>query len=167
MLVSTKGRYALRVMIDLAEHSSGTYIPLRDIAGRQEISEKYLESIVVLLSRAGLLDGLRGKGGGYKLTRRPEQYTVGCVLRLTEGSLAPVACLESRADSCPRAAACRTLPPDFAVGDPGACRSARALPRHTPIDADLEKSARLAPAPKQHRQRAESRQPAGSAPHEL
>ena len=110
MLVSTKGRYALRVMIDLAEHSSGNFIPLRDIAGRQEISEKYLESIVVLLSRAGLLDGLRGKGGGYKLTRRPEQYTVGCVLRLTEGSLAPVACLESRANSCPRAAACRTLP---------------------------------------------------------
>ena len=110
MLVSTKGRYALRVMIDLAEHSSGGYIPLRDIAERQDISEKYLESIVVLLSKAGLLEGLRGKGGGYKLTRRPEQYTAGSILKVTEGTLAPVACLEDRANSCPRASECRTLP---------------------------------------------------------
>lgn len=110
MLVSTKGRYALRVMIDLAEHSSGGYIPLRDVAERQEISEKYLESIVVLLSKAGLLEGLRGKGGGYKLTKRPEQYTAGSILKLTEGTMAPVACLEDRANSCPRASECRTLP---------------------------------------------------------
>ena len=87
MLVSTKGRYALRVMIDLAEHSSGGYIPLKDIAERQDISEKYLESIVVLLSKAGLLEGLRGKGGGYKLTRRPEQYTAGSILKITEGTI--------------------------------------------------------------------------------
>ena len=110
MLVSTKGRYALRVMIDLAEHSSGSYIPLKDIAERQDISEKYLESIVVLLSKAGLLEGLRGKGGGYKLTKRPEQYTAGSILKLTEGTMAPVACLEDRANSCPRASECRTLP---------------------------------------------------------
>ena len=110
MLVSTKGRYALRVMVDLAEHSSGGYIPLRDVAERQEISEKYLESIVVLLSKAGLLEGLRGKGGGYKLTKRPEQYTAGSILKLTEGTMAPVACLEDRANSCPRASECRTLP---------------------------------------------------------
>lgn len=110
MLVSTKGRYALRVMIDLAEHSSGGYIPLKDIAERQDISEKYLESIVVLLSKAGLLEGLRGKGGGYKLTKRPEQYTAGSILKLTEGTMAPVACLEDRANSCPRASECRTLP---------------------------------------------------------
>ena len=110
MLVSTKGRYAMRVMIDLAEHSSGGYIPLRDVAERQEISEKYLESIVVLLSKAGLLEGLRGKGGGYKLTKRPEQYTAGSILKLTEGTMAPVACLEDRANSCPRASECRTLP---------------------------------------------------------
>lgn len=110
MLVSTKGRYALRVMIDLAEHGNGAYIPLKDVAERQDISEKYLESIVVLLSRAGLLEGLRGKGGGYKLTKRPEQYTAGSILKLTEGTLAPVACLEERANSCPRASECRTLP---------------------------------------------------------
>ena len=110
MLVSTKGRYALRVMIDLAEHSSGSYIPLKDIAERQDISEKYLESIVVMLSKAGLLEGLRGKGGGYKLTKRPEQYTAGSILKLTEGTMAPVACLEDRANSCPRASECRTLP---------------------------------------------------------
>ena len=110
MLVSTKGRYAMRVMIDLAEHSSGGYIPLRDVAERQEISEKYLESIVVLLSKAGLLEGLRGKGGGYKLSKRPEQYTAGSILKLTEGTMAPVACLEDRANSCPRASECRTLP---------------------------------------------------------
>lgn len=110
MMISTKGRYALRVMIDLAENNSGEYIPLRDIAARQEISEKYLESIVVVLSKAGLLDGLRGKGGGYRLTKSPEQYTVGSILRLTEGSLAPVACLEKERNTCPRAANCRTLP---------------------------------------------------------
>ena len=109
MLISTKGRYALRVMIDLAEHQADGYVPLKLIADRQEISEKYLESIIKLLVKARLLNGLRGKGGGYKLTKAPEQYTVGSILRLTEESLAPVACLEPGADACARAAACRTL----------------------------------------------------------
>lgn len=110
MLISTKGRYALRVMIDLAEHPSEGFVPLKVIADRQEISEKYLESIIKLLVKAKLLNGLRGKGGGYKLTKAPEQYTVGSILRLTEDSLAPVSCLEENADACPRAAGCRTLP---------------------------------------------------------
>lgn len=110
MLVSTKGRYALRVMIDLAQRAPGAYVPLRDIAGRQEISEKYLESIVKLLTRGGLVEGLRGKGGGYRLVRRPEQYTVGEILRLTEDTLAPVACLSGEENACVRAGACKTLP---------------------------------------------------------
>ena len=110
MMVSTRGRYALRVMIDLAEHDNGAYIPLKDIAGRQEISEKYLESIISVLTKAGFLDGLRGKGGGYRLTRAPENYTVGSVLKLTEGSLAPVACLGCAPNKCSRAPECRTLP---------------------------------------------------------
>ena len=95
MLISTKGRYALRVMLDLAEHTGKGYIPLRDIAERQEISEKYLESIIKALVRAGLVDGVRGKGGGYRLTRAPEDYVVGDILRLTEGDLTPVACLSA------------------------------------------------------------------------
>ena len=106
MLISTKGRYALRVMTDLAEHPTEGYVPLKGIAQRQEISEKYLEAIIKILVKSRLLAGVRGKGGGYKLTRAPEQYTVGEILRLTEDSLAPVACLEV----CPRAAECRTLP---------------------------------------------------------
>lgn len=110
MLISTRGRYSLRVMIDLAEHQSEEYIPLKTIAERQGISEKYLESIIKLLVKARVLSGLRGKGGGYRLTRPPEQYTVGDILRLTEESLAPVACLEPGADTCPRVAQCRTLP---------------------------------------------------------
>ena len=110
MLISTKGRYALRVMIDLAEHRSEEFISLREIAIRQEISEKYLESIIKRLVKAKLLNGVRGKGGGYRLTKSPDQYTVGSILRLTEESLAPVACLEEGAASCPRMAQCRTLP---------------------------------------------------------
>ena len=110
MLISTRGRYALRVMTDLAEHRSDGYVPLKVIAQRQEISEKYLETIIKLLVRAGLLSGLRGKGGGYRLTRGPEQYTVGAVLRLTEETLAPVACLGPERTACSRAADCRTLP---------------------------------------------------------
>ena len=109
-MISKKGRYALRVMIDLAEHQTGEYIPLKAIAQRQGISEKYLESILKALVRENLLTGVRGKGGGYRLTRAPETYTVGEILRLTEGSLAPVACLEDRAESCCRMAECRTLP---------------------------------------------------------
>ena len=109
MLISTKGRYALRVMIDLAEHQADGFIPLKVIADRQEISEKYLESIIKLLVKAKLLNGLRGKGGGYHLTKAPEQYTVGRILRMTEDSIAPVSCLEPDAAACPRAAECRTL----------------------------------------------------------
>ncbi len=110
MLVSTRGRYALRVMIDLAEHNSGDYITLRDIAGRQEISEKYLESIISILVKASFVEGMRGKGGGYRLTRPPERYTVGSVLKLTEGSLAPVACLDGKAGDCKHSTECKTLP---------------------------------------------------------
>jgi len=111
IMISTKGRYALRVMLDLAEHQGeGGYLPLKDIALRQEISEKYLESILKGLVRDKLLSGVRGKGGGYRLTKAPKEYTVGSILRLTEGELAPVACLEGGADACPRAADCKTLP---------------------------------------------------------
>ena len=110
MLISTKGRYALRVMADLADHPADGYIPLKEIARRQGISEKYLEAIIKLLVKAGSLTGVRGKGGGYQLTRPPEQYTVGEILRLTEDSLAPVTCLEEGAGDCPRAAECCTLP---------------------------------------------------------
>ena len=110
MMISTKGRYALRVLTDMAEHQTEGYVPLKEIAARQEISEKYLESIVKTLVQAGILTGLRGKGGGYRLGVSPEQCTVGRVLRLTEGSLAPVACLEETAPSCVRMAECRTLP---------------------------------------------------------
>lgn len=109
-MISTRGRYALRVIVDLAEHQSDRYIPLKEIADRQEISEKYLESILKVLVQNRLLTGLRGKGGGYRLTRDPELYTVGSILRLTEGNLAPVACLESGEVQCPRMASCRTLP---------------------------------------------------------
>ena len=109
MMVSTKGRYALRVMIDLAEHQTEGYIPLKEIASRQQISEKYLESIIKSLVKSNMLVGLRGKGGGYRLTRSADQYTVGEILRLTEGSLAPVACLETKAELCMRMPECRTV----------------------------------------------------------
>ena len=109
MMVSTKGRYALRVMIDLAEHNQGQYIPSRDIAGRQMISEKYLESILATLTRAGLLQGVRGKGGGYRLTRPPETYSVGEIVRAAEDSIAPVSCLE-QGNSCSNTGECRMLP---------------------------------------------------------
>lgn len=109
MLISTKGRYALRVMIDLAEHQAEGFIPLKVIAQRQDISEKYLESIIKQMVKAKLVSGLRGKGGGYRLTKAPEQYTVGSILRITEDSIAPVACLEPGSEACPRAAECRTL----------------------------------------------------------
>lgn len=110
MLISTKGRYALRVMTDLAEHPTEGYIPLKDIAQRQGISEKYLESIIKLLVKGKLLAGLRGKGGGYKLMRAPEAISVAEILRLTEETLAPVACLEPGAAACERVGECRTLP---------------------------------------------------------
>lgn len=108
-MVSTRGRYALRVLIDLAEHNNGSYIPMKDVAKRQEISLKYLERILPTLTKAKLIAGVHGKGGGYQLTRSPEDYTVGEVLRLTEGDLAPVACLTPDAEPCTKAAECRTL----------------------------------------------------------
>ena len=110
MMISTRGRYALRVMIDLAEHSNGGYIPMKEVAQRQEISLKYIERIVPVLTKSGCVEGGHGKGGGYRLTRPPEDYTVGEILRLAEGDLSPVACLQEGAKPCPRAAECRTLP---------------------------------------------------------
>ena len=110
MLISTRGRYALRVMVDLAEHRSEGYIPLKAIADRQEISEKYLESIVVLLVKAKMLDGVRGKGGGYRLCRTLREYSVGEILRLTEGELVPVSCQSAASPPCSRADSCLTRP---------------------------------------------------------
>ena len=110
MMISTKGRYALRVMIDLADQGNGSCIPLKDIARRQGISQKYLENIMTKLSKAGLVDGVHGKGGGYCLNRASKDYKVSEILRLTEGTLAPVACLDSKAQPCSRAPECRTLP---------------------------------------------------------
>ena len=108
-MISTRGRYALRVLIDMAEHNGNEYIKLKDIAERQEISEKYLESIVKQLVIQNIVVGLRGKGGGYKLSKAADEIVVGEVLRFMEGSLAPVACLEEGGASCPRASECRTL----------------------------------------------------------
>ena len=108
-MISTRGRYALRVLIDLAEHRNGNYIPMKDIADRQDISLKYLERIVPVLTKSGLIEGVHGKGGGYRLVLAPEKCVVGDVLRLTEGDLAPVACLAKDAKPCARAAECRTL----------------------------------------------------------
>ncbi|MBR2577014.1 MAG: Rrf2 family transcriptional regulator [Firmicutes bacterium] len=109
-MISTRGRYAIRVLLDLAENDNGGYIPLKDIAARQEISKKYLEIIVKDMVSGGLLVGASGKGGGYKLLRKPEEYTIGEVIELMEGSLATVACLADGAAPCPRAASCETLP---------------------------------------------------------
>lgn len=109
-MVSTKGRYAIRVMIDLAEHDTGNYVPLKDIAERQDISKKYLEIIVKDMVSGGLVTGASGKGGGYKLTRKPKDYKIGEILELMEGKLAPVACLSDKTNTCPRKASCQTLP---------------------------------------------------------
>ncbi len=110
MMISTKGRYALRFLIDMAQYQGDGYVPLREIAQRQGLSEKYLESIVKVLVREGYLSGLRGKGGGYRLSRTPDQYNVRKILELMEGPLVPVACLEPRQQACPRMPICRTLP---------------------------------------------------------
>ena len=109
MMVSSRGRYALRVMIDLAEQQTDRYIPMKEVAQRQGISLKYLEQILPVLAKSGCIEGVHGKGGGYKLTRRPEDYTVGEILRLTEGDLAPVSCLECGAEPCSNPD-CRTKP---------------------------------------------------------
>lgn len=110
MMITTKGRYALRVMVDLAEHNTGEYTVLMDIAIRQGISEKYLEGILATLSKAGLVSALRGRGGGYKLAKAPALYTIGSILKAVESSLAPISCLESGGKACDRADQCRTLP---------------------------------------------------------
>lgn len=109
MLISSKGRYALRVLVDMAEHQAAGYVPLKEIAQRQEISEKYLESIIKILVKAGILDGLRGKGGGYRMVQTPDQVSVDTILRLTEGSLSPVSCLEEGTAPCGRVSCCRTV----------------------------------------------------------
>lgn len=109
-MISTKGRYALRVLIDLAEQDTTTYVPLKEIAKRQGISEKYLQQIVKILVGKGLLTGISGKGGGYRLTASPEEYNVGEILELMEGSLTPVACLAPDTKTCSRSSHCKTLP---------------------------------------------------------
>lgn len=112
MMISTRGRYALRVMLDLAMHEPETYVPLKDIAKRQCISGKYLEAVIKALVSEGLLSGVRGKGGGYKLTKLPSEYSVGDILRLTEGTIATVSCVECSGsqEECVRAGECLTLP---------------------------------------------------------
>ena len=107
-MISSRGRYALRVLVDLARQDPESFIPLKDVSARQEISQKYAESIMAALSKGGLVEGIHGKGGGYRLSRRPEEYSLGEILRLTEGSLAPVACLEN--GSAPCAHPCPSLP---------------------------------------------------------
>ena len=109
-MISTRGRYSLRIMLDLAERPQGGYTPMKEVAARQEISLKYIEKIVPLLTKAGFIEGVHGKGGGYRLARKPCAYSVGEILRLAEGSLAPVSCLEAGATPCPKASSCRTLP---------------------------------------------------------
>ena len=110
MVVSTRGRYALRVMLDLAQMGEGDYIPMKNIAERQGISLKYLERILPALARNHLIEGTHGKGGGYRLCRSPKDYRIGEILRLTEGDFAPVACLEKDKPPCSRSGECRTLP---------------------------------------------------------
>ena len=109
-MISTRGRYSIRILLDLAEHRSGDYIPMKDMAQRQDISLKYIGKIMPLLKTAGLVDSSHGIGGGYKLTRAPEQYTLWEILQVAEGDMAPVSCLQKDAAVCDRAAECRTLP---------------------------------------------------------
>ena len=109
MKVSTKGRYALRIMLDLAMHNSGDLVPLKDIAKRQGITLKYMEQIISPLSKAGFVQSLRGSAGGYRLARNPSEYTVGSILRVLEGPLAPTACLETDVNECPRVDSCPTI----------------------------------------------------------
>ena len=109
-MISTRGRYAVRVMLDLAQNDNGSYVPLKDIAERQEISKKYLEIIVKDMVAGGLISGVSGKHGGYRLCRNPKEYTVGEILELMEGTLSPVACLSGAIEDCPRKEKCLTLP---------------------------------------------------------
>lgn len=109
MKISTRGRYALRTMVDLAQNGGEGLVPLKDIAARQDLSKKYLEQIVITLSRAGLIKGTRGPQGGYKLAKEPKDYMVSEILELVEGSLAPVECLEQEENTCERCSTCATL----------------------------------------------------------
>ncbi|HOB63788.1 MAG TPA: Rrf2 family transcriptional regulator [Clostridia bacterium] len=109
MMISTRGRYALRVMIDLAEHQNGSFIPMKDVAERQGISLKYIEKIMPVLSKHKMVESQHGKGGGYRLTSDPREYRVLDILKITEGNLAPVACLEKNAKPCSRIGECRTI----------------------------------------------------------
>ena len=110
MMISTRGRYALRVLIDLAENGTDGYLPMKEVARRQDISLKYIERIMPVLTANGIVEGVHGKGGGYRLKKSPADCRVGDVLRLTEGTLAPVACLEAGAPACARCDECRTIP---------------------------------------------------------
>lgn len=109
-MISTKGRYSIRILLDLAEHRNGSYTPMKEVAARQEISLKYIEKLMPALKGAGLIESSHGIGGGYRLTHEPEWYTLWEILRLAEGDLAPVSCLQENAAGCDRAAECRTLP---------------------------------------------------------
>ena len=110
MIVSTKGRYALRVMVCFAQKEPGEFIPLKEIAEKEGISQKYLETIMTTLSKAGIVDAVHGKGGGYRLNRKPEEYTIGSILNLTEGSLAAVSCTSQGAAACSRTECCQAKP---------------------------------------------------------
>ena len=110
MIVSTRGRYALRVMIDLAEQKKDSYVPLKDIVKRQQLSLKYLETIMTMLSKEGLVQGAHGKGGGYRLSKKPEEYKISDILIITEKSIVPASCAECVGENCPRKNDCRTLP---------------------------------------------------------
>ena len=109
-MISTKGRYSVRILLDLAEHRNGDYIPMKEVAARQEISLKYIEKLTPALRNAGMIESSHGIGGGYRLTKEPDQYTLWDILRLSEGDMAPVSCLQDGAAPCSRAAECRTLP---------------------------------------------------------
>lgn len=109
-MISTRGRYSIRILLDLAEHQTDGYLPLKDVAARQEISLKYMERVLPILKKQGLIDAVHGIGGGYRLAKEPDQITLWEILTLTEGDMAPVSCLQQEASVCPRAAECQTLP---------------------------------------------------------
>ena len=109
-MISTKGRYSIRILLDLAEHRNGGFIPMKEVAARQDISLKYIEKLMPALKTAGFIESVHGIGGGYRLTREPEAYTLWDILQRSEGDLAPVSCLKDGTDACARATGCRTLP---------------------------------------------------------
>lgn len=113
-MISTRGRYAIRVMLDIAQHQKDGYVPMKEVASRQNLSLKYLEQIIPPLKKNNMVEGIQGKGGGYRLVRKPEQYTIGDILRITERDLAPVSCLAEGAEKCNRRDKCQTI--DFWEG---------------------------------------------------